>query len=158
MKIKGRKLDSPVIETLVIPRPDGDLVFRAQCVKSYDAFDKLCPKPEAPVIIKPSGEKILDVEDADFSKALNTWAENRITWMLLESLKATPDLEWETVVPNDSATWANFGKELDASNLTTAEVTRIMNLCVEANGLNQSKIDKATKDFLAGELARQGQQ
>jgi hypothetical protein len=158
MKIKGKKLDAPVVETIVIPRVDRDIVFQAKAVRSYADFDALCPRPIPATIMRPDGTQSQDVEDPEFKKAIETWAMNRSNWMILKALEATEGLEWETVKMNDPSTWGNYGKELEETNLSQIEINRIINICITANGLDQAKIDKATESFLAGQAARQSKQ
>lgn len=153
MKINGRKLDKPQIEVCVIPRRDGDLIFKAQPIVDFTDFVALCPMPIPPTVIRKGGEKGQDVEDPAYKEALNTWAKQRTDWMILKSLAATDDLEWETVKLNDPSTWGNYAKEFETSGLNPAEVNSIINIVVDACGLNQKKIDEATKRFLAGQEA-----
>ena len=74
--------------------------------------------------------------------------------MILQSLRATDGLEWETVNYSDPTTWYAYKVELEKSGLTTADTSRIMSLVISANGLDQKKIDEATKAFLASQVAQ----
>lgn len=149
MKFNGRKL-APRTSTVVLPRPDGDLVIKAAAVLNYDDFDKLCPQPEPPSTMRPGGAITQNPEDPKYREAVNQWSARRIHWMVLTSLQATPDIEWETVDMADPATWENYEKEMAESGLSPVEINAIVECVTEACGLNQSKIDEATKAFLAG--------
>lgn len=153
MKLNGRKLDKPQIEVCVIPRREEDLVFKAQPVLDFEPFNKLCPMPTPPSITRPGGVTSQDVEDPDYKKQLDTWAENRTDWMIVQSLSATEGLEWETVNLSDPSTWKNFRVEFEKSGLTAIEVNAVISIVIDACGLNNKKIEEATKRFLAGQLA-----
>lgn len=153
MKLHGKKIEGPNVEICVIPRQDDDLVFKAQAVLDFDDFESLCPSPQPPVIMKPGGEKTIDVEDEGYLKNLNEWARKRTDWMMLKSLEATPGLEWETVDKSDNKTWNNFRDEMRKAGLSSAEISRIVGAVTTACGLNQEKIDEATRRFLADQEA-----
>lgn len=160
MKIKGVDLGKPYIETVVIPRGEGFIVFEAQAVINYDDFFALCPvpKPVAGIRKDPvTGNMVdyLDTEDPKFQTALGEWAHQKVSWMVIQSLKATPDLEWDTIIPNDPTTWGNYVKELQEANFNASEIDRIITGVTTACGLNEAKIKEATKSFLAGRAAQQ---
>ncbi len=151
MKIHGKKLDGPSIEVVVIPRQSGDLVFKAKAVLNYEDHDKLNPMPQPPKALMPGGIVQENVEDPRYKKAMNDWANRKFFWMLLMSLEATEGLEFETVKKDDPKTWENYKTEMREAGLSPGEVSRI-EICVsDACGLNQAKIDEATKRFLAGQ-------
>jgi len=147
MKLNGRTL-VPNIETVVIPRPDGNLVFMAQAVLNYDDFNALCPEPTPPSRMLPGGVTKLDVEDATYKEDVTKWGENRFHWMVLKALEITPELEWETVVMGEPDTWANHETEMKQAGLSPTEIGNIHNIIVNACGLNQDKIEQATQSFL----------
>lgn len=153
MKLHGKKISGPEVEILVIPRKSGNLVFKAQSVLDYGPFDALCPVPTPPEIMRPGGEKSKNPEAPAFIKALDEWAERRTHWMILESLKATPEIEWETVKYEDPKTWKNYETELKAAGLSNLEMMRILSLVTSVCGLDQKKIDEATERFLADQAA-----
>ena len=149
MKLAGKKISGPDVEVLVIPRKSGDLLFKAQAVLDYSAFEALCPIPQAPEVLRPGGVRSRNPEAPTFLKALDEWAERRTYWMILKSLEATPDIEWETIKMDDPSTWVNYEKELKDAGLSTLEATRILGLVTSVCGLDQKKIDDATERFLA---------
>jgi hypothetical protein len=151
MKINGHVVNAMEPKVLVIPKGNENIVFKAQPVLDYDEFDKLCPKPEAPGVLKPGGERFVDVRDSDYLKKLDIWASNRVHWMVLKSLSATPNLEWETVNMSDSTTWKNYADELTKSGFSNLELRMIVDMVITACGLNEEKIEQATKSFLAGQ-------
>ncbi len=154
MKIHGKKLSGPNIEVIAIPRQSGDLIFKAQAVLDYEDFDSLNPVPKPPQIMRPGGVTAFDVEDKTYKKALRVWSLSKTDFMVLKSLAATPGLEWEDVNMSDPKTWENYRTEMQESGLSPAEVARIVDGVASACGLNQEKIDEATKRFLALEAAQ----
>lgn len=153
MKIHGKKIDRPEIGVVAIPRRDGDLIFMAQPVTEFEDFLKLCPMPLPPTITRKGGAQAHDVEDKDYKAAMDVWATQRTDWMIIKSLQATETLEWETVNLSDCSTWKNYQKEFEGSGLTSIEINSIVQIVIDACGLNQKKIDEATKRFLAGQEA-----
>jgi hypothetical protein len=152
MRYSGKKIEA-VCETVVIPRAGGNLVFKAKPVTDYKAFEALCPEPKPPVVMLPGGDSRADVNDKSYKFALERHVQRRVDWMILESLSATAELEWETVDRSNPETWGNYVRELETSGLPNADINRIVNAVMDANGLNQKKVEEATKSFLAGPLA-----
>lgn len=151
MKLGGKVLNSLNIETLVIPRGDGDdLVFKFQAVLDYNEFDEKYPIPEPLIRTYPGGRTEKDTESNEYKERLNTWAEKKAHWMFLKSISATPDLVWETIDMANSDTWVNYMTELQTAGFTPPEIARMVITATSACGLNQDKIDEATKRFLAG--------
>lgn len=151
MRMNGVKLECPNEAILVLPRPDGNLVFRAKAVMDYDEFDKICPEPKVPTRIVKGGKKEVNLTDPDYVKAVIEVNENRMAWIVLKSLSATEGLEWETVnmlVPN---TWKNYSQELKDSGFSIIEINKIVGLALEANALDEGKLESARQSFLAGQ-------
>jgi hypothetical protein len=154
MKISGKEIKKQGIEIIVFPRQDGDIVFKAKPVTNFEDFDKLCPRPLPPDLLKPGGIHVQDIEHPEYKKNLNVWAEKRSNWMLIQSLSATDNLTWDTINLSDSDTWKNFGKEIEDSGLSNLEMQKLFEIVIIACGLTQSKIEEATKRFLAGQAAQ----
>ncbi len=151
MKIKGKKLDGPNIEVVVIPRQSGDLVFKAKAVLDYSDHDKINPQPKPAKRLLPGGLVQENVEDEKYQAAFEEWAVAKCHWMFIKSLEATEGLEWETVKLDDPKTWKEYRDEMQTAGLSPGEIARIEMCVTDACGLNQSKIDEATKRFLAGQ-------
>ena len=150
MKIAGKQISGPNVETIVFPRSTGDIVLQAQAVLDYDDFLTLCPTPLPPEVIHPGGERGKDINDAAYTEKLIEWAGKKTDWMVLKSLEATENLEWETVNMSDPDTFENYRQALKDAGYTDADNGRVIQTVSAANGLDQSKIDEATKRFLAG--------
>jgi hypothetical protein len=155
VKINGKKLDSPNIEVVVIPRQNGDIVFKAQAVLDYSDHDKLNPRPQAPKRLMRGGTVQENVEDKTFKKNLDTWAIRRFYYMFLKALEVTEGLEWETVKLDDPSTWENYRKEMQVGGFSPGEINAVEACVTDACGLNQAKIDEATQRFLAGQAQDQ---
>ena len=150
MKINGKIIEGPKPEVIVIPKGEDEYVFKAMPILDYEDFDKLCPVPLPPEKVLKGGEVQLDINDKEYSKKLTEWSKQKLSWMTLTSLSATEGLEWDTVDMSDPTTWENYTTELKSS-FTDAEIQMIVSTVFTACGLNQDKIDEATKRFLAGQ-------
>lgn len=151
MKFGGITLEGPKPEVVVFVRGDKQLVFKCAPVLDFEDFDNLCPRPNPPMVIK-KGETVSvpDIDNADYKKAIFAWVTVQTDWMCLQSLKATPEVEWETVDVSDSVTFKNWRTEMKAAGFSILEVTLIVEAVTTASGLNQAKMDDARKAFLAG--------
>jgi hypothetical protein len=151
MKIAGKKIEGRNTEIIVLPRPLGeDIVLRAEAVLSLDNFHKLCNEPKPPMQIRPGGIQVANVTDPGYKEQLNLYQARRLAYLILESLKATPDLEWETVKEDDPGTWTNWETELLDSGLSAIEIGRIRTGVFTANCLNEALIQEARETFLRG--------
>ncbi|MCK4500443.1 hypothetical protein KAU11_08090 [Candidatus Babeliales bacterium] len=151
MKIKGASVDARYIETVVVPRGDTDYIFKARPLTAEDDtfFEELCPKPVPPKFTIPGGKTEEDSTNVQFVKARKAWSDLRSEYLFFRSLDASPDLEWDTVSENEPASWGKIEDELLAAGFLSPEIILIFNAVIAANGLDTSKIEKATKSFLA---------
>jgi hypothetical protein len=150
MKIKGKKIEGPNTQYVVIPRGDGeDIVFKVQAILDLTAFDQLCPAPEPPKKMLPGGKMITNPEDSNYIKEINDWARKRSDFIALTSLRATEELEWETVKYDNPSTWGNYRKELKDSGFSEFEIGRLINTTMEVNCLDEDKVEQARQRFLA---------
>jgi hypothetical protein len=154
MRLKGRR-PGVHIEPIVLPRPDEDLVFHAKAIENFDEFDKLCPIPEPPAKILPSGQNVPNANDANFLKAMEGYGGKRVAYMVIKGLtEGTPDLEWETVELSNHFTWDKYRKELQESGLSDIEINRLVAGVMKANSLSEHAVDEAMKRFLAGQAVQ----
>lgn len=158
MKMFGKTIEGANEEFIAIPRSTGDIVFMAKAVLNYDDFEKLCPTPVPPKIMRPGGATTQNTEDPKYIEALNDWAQLKTDYMIITSLRKTDGLEWDTIDYGDSSTWGNYKSELIDSGFSPVEISRIINAVSIACSLNQEKIDEATQRFLAGRVERQNKQ
>ena len=149
MRIKGKKIEGPNTDFIVFPRPDGDVVFKVQAVLDMEPFDKLCPRPKPPVMLRPGGIRSEDVENPRHKAAIQEWVERRGYFIALQSLRATEDLEWDTVDYSKPETWKDYQTELKSAGFSEFEVGRLINKVLEVNGLDEDKMEQARSRFLA---------
>ncbi len=166
MKYKGRKISEPNREYVVIPRPEyveedaegnlitknGDVVFVCEAVPNFDEFEAKVPAPAAPLKLVPGGEKVENLEDKSYLQRTEDYGQMKMDWMLFRSLSATPGLEWDTVKEDDPKTWSNIQQELKDANFTEIEVGMILRGMMDANSLNEDKLDAARDRFLLERL------
>jgi hypothetical protein len=149
MRIKGKKPGLNV-ETLIIPRgEDEPIVFTAKAVLDNTQFERLVKEPNPPVIVKRTGERVEDLKDPKYLKALEDFSEKQTAFLVLKSLEDTEGLEWETVNMGDPSTWPNFRTELKEAGFSNVEIGRIVNAVATANCLNESRLKEARDNFLA---------
>jgi hypothetical protein len=150
MKVKGKKLEGRNKVIIPILRPEGNTILIAEAIDNYNEFDKLVQFPIAPIRTLPGGVKESYTADPAFLDRLAEYSNMRSNYIIIKSLSATPDIEWETVDITKPDTWINIRKELRESGLIESEVVRIINCISEANGLDDKVIERARNDFLAG--------
>jgi len=148
MKLKGKKIAGANYEWIIIPRPDGDLVFKAQAVLDMKPFTDTVQEPKPPKVLLPGGERREEYNDTRYKEAIKQYQEMRYAYMILKSLEVTPELEWETVDINKPETWLNWQTELKASGFNSTEINIIQYGVASANCLNQDKLDEARNRFL----------
>jgi hypothetical protein len=157
MIINGKKIKGPNVEVIVIPREPEDIVFKAQAVLDFDNFGKLCPTPKPPRILKRGVGLIENVEDHNYKIALEQHASRRLEWLIIESLKATENLQWERVDYSKPETWELYKDELKESGFGEYEINRIIRGVMIANSLDESKLEEARKRFLVGQEQEQAE-
>lgn len=151
--ILGGKKPAHNVKTLVLPRDSGDnLVFKAGAVATMDEFEKLCPVPIAPLKVLKGGQKVADLDDKGYQLALQQQVDKRWDYIILKSLQATPDLQWETVDMQNPDTWQNWKREAADSGLSVFEINKIIACVVEANSLNEQTLEEARNTFLANQV------
>jgi hypothetical protein len=159
VKLAGKKIEGANVEYIVLPRGDSDpLVLKAQAVLDYSPFEKLCPLPRPPAVMRAGGVKSYNVEDPRYVQAITDHSARRSAWIVLTSLRlGTPELEWETVDYGNPNTWINYVDELRASGFSEVEIIRIVRGAMIANALDDQKLEEARKAFLASLEAQAAQ-
>jgi hypothetical protein len=154
MKFNGRKVSGPKTDIVVIPREDGDLVFRCQAVLDYKAMEQILPRPEPKMIVRPGKPPVPDEDDPVHKEALNRYGRQKMDWMILQSLKPTEALEWETIISTDPDTWKNWEEELKDAGLTERERVEILQTILRVNSLTDEVFQQAKDRFLASQATR----
>ena len=155
MKLNGKKVQGSNIELIVIPRggDEPDVVLQATAVLDYAPFNTMCPEPKPPGKVVKGGAKEYNLEDPGYKEAVALYHQRKTSWMILQSLKATPGLEWETVKEGEFRTWTNYEQELKDSGFSHVEIQRIVIGVLNANCLNEARIEEARANFLRGQQA-----
>lgn len=148
MRVNNRIIDKPNLVILAIPRDDGDLIFKFRAVTDLDDFEKMCPEPSPPRVVKPGGEAILNVNDPAYRSSVDEWASRQTHYQFLKSIEATEGLEWETVKMDDPGTWQNWKSDLRKAGFSIGEMNAIWNYFMKANTLSAAMVEEATKRFL----------
>lgn len=155
MRIGGK---TPVTHKrmLVLPRGDGEepVVLWAQALLSMDDFEKYCPEPMPPVLTRPGNVKEMNWQDKGYLQQVTARGRLRNDYIVITSLKATPDLEWDKVKYEAPETWECWKEELTAAGFSVFEIQRVLGLALEVNSLMDSLLDEAQKTFLAGQGAK----
>lgn len=155
MKINGKKLDTPNEEILVLTRNGEDLVIRARAVVEMKEFEKVCPEPKPTTKIVRGKGKVTDFESKPYQANMEAWGRKKMDWIILKSLSATEGLEWETIDFDNPDTWNNWEQELRDSGFSEFEVARIRVLAMNANSINEARLEEARERFLRGPLEEQ---
>ncbi len=149
MKIGGIEAKGPHEELLVLPRGENDLIIRARAVLDMDEFDTICPEPKAPGRRTKDGW-IPNVEDPTYKEIMGGYQSQRLAYMVLRSLEPSL-IEWETVKMDDPRTWVNYITDLKNGGLSNVEINRIIVCVMQANALDEKKLEEARKVFLLGQ-------
>lgn len=155
MKFHGKVVNEVNYEFVVIPRPSGPIVFKAEAVLDYTDFHHACPIPMPPTMLKPGGLKVQNVEDPGYKQDMAAYGTRRLSWLVLKSLQNTDGLVWETVDMADPSTWINYEEELRSAKFTKSEIEYIIGAVISVNALDQTRLDEARNSFLAGQLVQQ---
>lgn len=151
MKVQGITVKAPDPIEFKVIRGDDTIIFKAGPVLSYKRFDELCPEPKVPIGIKPGDIKVPHPEDPEYLKAVDEHNERRYQFLILTSLSATDELEWDTVNLDDPETWKNWDEEFASSGITRHEVNELVSVITRAQGMDDLRFDEARKGFSPGQ-------
>lgn len=133
MKIKGKTIEAPKPVDVIIPRAGGDdLYLKCAAVIDFTPFEKVCPEPRPPMVMKPGQGSFPDATDRGYLERLAEYQQRRTDWMFITSLSATIDLTWDTVDINDPSTYGNIHTEMEKV-LTPSQINRVIGGIMEAN-------------------------
>lgn len=148
MKIHGQRPNLPKAKPVVIPRPDGDIVFLCSPVFDFTDFDKLCPEPKPPLVTKASGEKEYDLNNPGYSAKVEKRGNQRMGWMMLKSLEGTEGLEWENVQLNKPDTFDKVFDELKEARLSQLEINYLVRTVLEVSSMDEERLEEARRNFI----------
>ncbi len=148
MKIGGREIKSAPEAILVLPREDEPIVFIARGLPDMDEFHAICPEPKPPGKLTKDGW-VPDTEDTNYKAIMAAYGARRLAYMVIKSLEPS-QIEWDTVKPENPATWLNWESDLKNGGLTQIEVNRVIACVLEANCLSEEKLKAAREVFQLG--------
>lgn len=153
MKIAGREVKGKNRKTVVLPREGQDpIVFVAEAISDFGRLNDFLPVPEPPVVTKPGGVVEKNFKDKGYQQQMINYNTRRMAWVFLQSIKPS-NIEWATVDENDPSTWTNYLKELQEAGFSAIEIGRIGDAVLEANCLDEDKLEAARQVFLRGQAA-----
>jgi hypothetical protein len=149
MKIAGidPKTLSPEY-TLVLPRGESFIAFKARGIVDFDDFNKFVPEPVPPKKMTREGV-VADINNPNYQKDMEAFARRRLAYMVVKSLEPS-EIEWDKVDPKDPGTWTNWEEDFKAAQFNQVEIGRITGLVLEANCLDEAKLKQAREVFLRG--------
>lgn len=153
MRIGNRQFKEPFSDFVVLPRPDGNVVFKAVATQSFDEFNKVCIKPKPPFKQGRDGVRVEDTSSPAYLQMLGDYSDKLSDWQFLTCLSHTPDLAWDTVDMAKPSTWGNWQKELKDAFFSNREINLLINLVQKVNGLDDQALADARAGFLI-ELAK----
>jgi len=152
MKIGGQEVNGPAEEVLVLPRSNGDIIFRAEAVLDMDPFIAMCPMPKAPGVLTKDGFRP-NTDAPAYRSELNRHSQLRFSYIAIHSL-APSAIEWDSVDFDNPSTWSNWETDLRKSGFSGVEIQRITVLIMQANALDEGKLKAAREAFLLGQAVR----
>jgi hypothetical protein len=93
-----------------------------------------------------TGESYSNTNDRRYKAAINNWSSLKVDWMMIQSLKATDGLEWETVDYHNPETWTGWETELKEF-LTESEHNVLVQGILAANSPSQNRRQEALDRF-----------
>lgn len=153
MKLKGKVPGAPKPRYCVIEREDDQFVFRIDAVLDYTDFDKFCPEPTPPQILKPGGKVFGAPNDPSHLKALEAHGQYKTHWTILKALANTEELEWDEVKLDDPDTWHLYVDEFRSAGLTEGEIAYLVTQIYENLGIDEKKMTEARDRFLRSQEA-----
>jgi hypothetical protein len=154
MKIRGQSFDKPKPVSVVLTHGDDNILILCGTVVDYDLFHDMVPAPVAPKILKPGGVTEINIKDSTFLDKVHEHSKIRTYWLVKESLRATPDLEWETVIDDKPESWPNLEKEM-VQAFGEVGMAQVIQGVLRANGLSDALMGEARDSFLASQLLLQ---
>lgn len=156
MKLGGRKLTNKNLEIVVIPRDDGDLIFKFKPVLDFSEFDELLPYPKMPIVTDAQGTRQVK-DDPVHKQKVTSYLSKKMAWMFLVSISATDNLEWENIKLGDPNTWESYIDELKSAEISEVEVNMLDRAFQRVNSLSEEHLDEARNRFLVGQKTAQEQ-
>lgn len=148
MKLHGKEIERPEPVFAVFQRGDNELVIQCEAVYDHEPFEKVCPVPKPPKKVMKGGIEQVVLDDPDYLQRVDKHSERQFAWLVISSISNTPGLEWETVDINKPSTWESYQKEMRESGFLQAEINEIVARVLEANAMDESRMEEARQRFL----------
>lgn len=148
MKIGGVELKGPNMEVIVFPRPDGNIVIKAQTVKNFKEFEALVKVPEPGGVRTKQGFQ-KDYKAQSYLDALALYEKQRFAYMCIKSLEPS-EIEWEKTDISNPSTYLGWEDELNDAGLSEIEINKITLAITIANSVDERKMQAARDAFLLG--------
>jgi len=149
MRIGGVEVNGPNEVLLVLPREEGDIIIKARAVLDMDVFEEICPEPKPPALRTKDGVEP-NIKDPGFKQQMANYNEKRLAFIVVKSLEPS-EIEWDTVDPDNPESLENWQEDFRNAGLATVEINRIIQIVMEANALDESKLEAARQVFLRGQ-------
>jgi hypothetical protein len=149
MRIGGIEINGPHEALLVLPHGEQQVAFRARAILDFDPFYEQCPEPVAPVKMTKDGT-VPDLENAGYKSAKLEHERRKNAWIILQTLEPS-QIEWDSVKMDVPGTWVNYAKDLRDNGFSVIEINRIVDLVMEANCLDESKLKWAREVLVLGQ-------
>lgn len=149
MKIGGVVVSGPNVEVLVLPRPANNIVIKAKTVPDFKEFEQMVPYPNAPGVRTKDGFK-KDTKAPAYRDEVARYEALRFAWLIIKSLEPS-EIEWSTVDLDKPSTWLEWEKEFKDAGLSEVEVNKITVTVMQANSLDEAKLQAARDAFLLGQ-------
>lgn len=147
MKIKGRSLTNDLVDYVVLPRQEGNIVFKVVPVTNWSYFEELVKEPRPKTITKAGGISEAYLDDPEYKTQRTKYASLKYAFLHIMSINQTEDLVWDKVNLGDPETWSNWTEEL--SELSAAEQNILISSINKVNSLDDEYLEKARQSFLA---------
>lgn len=158
MKFAGKDVCLPPQDVIIFPRAKGQLIFHIKAADSFQPFDELMPRPQAPKMFK-RGQTLENTDDPTFRAQLQQWLDRRQDWMLLTALDCSEnEITWDRVVADKPDTWKEIESELRAAGLSEVEYNRLVAKIYEVNALSERAMEAARASFLLMTSMQQSEQ
>jgi hypothetical protein len=150
MKIGGREISGVHEVILVLPRGvEEEVIIRAKAILDLDSFYNICPEPKPPGRLTKNGWEP-NKDDENYQFCLMRHMEQRIAFLVIKSLEPS-NIEWDTTDINNPSTWTNYINDFKNAGFSSVEINRIVGAVMEANALDEKKLEKAREVFIRGQ-------
>jgi len=147
MKINGQEIPKLSPKKAIFLREPVPVILTCQPILDFDDFEKVCPPPVAPEVLKPGGVRERNEKDASYIEAQEKYSEKRMAWIIIKSLEGN-NITWEKVNVDDVDTYTNYKEELIESGFTLVEINYLLEVILEASQVETEDLKAMRESFL----------